>query len=88
MNILRLGLILFIITSFSAASLSLVFNKTEARIAEVKTEKIASLQRAILPLAYTFTKASESVTVGYDTFNSEVGKIVAVSPKGYAGNIH
>ncbi|MBN1622633.1 MAG: RnfABCDGE type electron transport complex subunit G [Endomicrobiales bacterium] len=88
MKIIKLGLILLIVTVLSATSLSLVYLQTADRILEVKKEKVYKLQKEILPLAESFEDIDEgTVKVGYDGDKNEVGRIISVSPKGYAGNI-
>jgi len=92
-EIVRLGLILFIITAISGFALAFVNDLTENRIAENSTKAKNEAMRTIFAEAETFEKfeiqPNEIVSEAYEAKKGEetIGYVVSASPSGYGGPI-
>ncbi len=89
-DIVRLGTILFLITSVSALLLSFVNLQTKDIIEDGKKAKTEAAMRSVLPLAETFSDGPVLETGGATVFLAEmrgqtIGYCVQVSPNGYGG---
>lgn len=92
-EVLKYGLILFIITAISTAIVASAYEVTKPIIDKQKIEKEDKARQAILPTAKTFEKMEEDfgtdikeVYKGLDG-DKIVGYTVKTAPKGYGGEV-
>lgn len=91
-EIIKVGIILFLITAISAGLLAYVNSFTSPIIAENDAKKQAEAMKVVLPSATDFSDAIYSedfpleVTAVYEAING-AGHVVMVSPNGYGGAI-
>lgn len=94
LEIIRIGMILFIITAISAVLLAFVNLKTAPKIAENEIQKTQEAMKVLLPEAASFEKLEPSdnpaVTERYlalDEAGNTAGTCVIASVNGYGGEI-
>lgn len=95
-EVIKIGLILFVITAVAAALLAVVNNVTAPLIEQNKAAKQMTAMKNVISSAETFDKAdfvdeAGIVTEAYtakDSSGSTVGSCIMVSPLGYGGNIN
>ncbi|MCR4718495.1 MAG: RnfABCDGE type electron transport complex subunit G [Firmicutes bacterium] len=89
-EIIRVGIILFIITAVAALILAMVNNVTAPIIAEQESLKMEEAMTEVLPDANTFEEVplelSEDLSLTR-IYESDAGFVVFASPKGYGGEI-
>lgn len=90
-EIIKMGIILMAVCIISAGALSSVYNITKIRIDEnVRVSDIKKRQE-VLPSAVNFIGkevGGRKLWVGVDRDGKEVGVVIKVSPRGYAGHIN
>ena len=89
-EIVRVGIILFIITAVAALILAKVNEVTAPIIAEQESQKMEEAMTEVLPDANSFEEVpfelSENLAV-IEIYESDAGFVVFASPKGYGGEI-
>ena len=89
-DIIKVGLILFLITAVAAMILAFVNSATSPIIAEQEELKMQEAMSEVLPDADTFTEVPIELTGDSDLtkiYETDVGYVVFAAPKGYGGEI-
>jgi electron transport complex protein RnfG len=90
-DIFKMGIVLTVVCVISAGALSSVYNVTKIKIDEnVRISDIKKRQE-VLPSAVNFIEKEidgRKVWVGIDKDDMEIGVVIKVSPRGYAGPIN
>jgi electron transport complex protein RnfG len=90
-EIIKMGIILMVVCIVSAGALSSVYNVTKIKIDEnVRVSDIKKRQE-VLPSAVNFIEKEiegKKLWVGIDKDGKEIGVVIKVSPRGYAGQIN
>src|SRR3990172_10408060 len=90
-EILKMGIVLTVVCVISAGALSSVYNVTKNKIDEnVRVSDIKKRQE-VLPSAVNFVEKeikNKKLWSGIDKDGKEIGVVIKVSPRGYAGPIN
>ena len=87
-NIVKLGLVLFLICGISTGLLSFVNSLTAPVILENAKNQELLANKEVLPEASEFSIVAEDISEGKDNLGNVVGYAVKVSPNGYGGKIN
>jgi len=92
-EIVRPGIILFIITVVAGLCLGMVYQVTEGPIAEQKVAQTNASMQKLLSSADNFeeleaeTEGIESLAIGYEESGEKAGYVIGVATKGYGGTL-
>lgn len=86
-NIVKLGLILFLICGISTGLLAFVNSLTAPVISENTKKQELIANKEVLPSADEFYSVTDEISVGKDSSGNIVGYAVKVSKNGYGGEI-
>ncbi len=87
-NIVKLGLVLFLICGISTGLLAFVNSLTAPVILENDKNQQLIANKEVLPEASEFFDVTKDISVGKDSSGNIVGYAVKVSPFGYGGKIN
>ena len=90
LEIIRVGLILFVITAAAALVLAYVNKVTAPVIAQQQEQKMQEAMKKVLPDAAQFKKSDFEISGDLcvnEVYESDEGFVVMATPKGYGGEI-
>jgi len=90
-EILKMGILLTVVCAISAGALSSVYKLTKVKIEDNSRASDIKKRQEVLPSAVNFIEkevAGKKLWTGIDKEGKEVGVVMKVSPRGYAGPIN